>query len=104
MAIRIEKTRNTNDEAVDVGASTALNSSTSTKIADSNSNRIFFSVSNNSNKAIWLKLQPATTDNDHKGIYMEPHSYWEMPVENTYIGEVSAISDSGTPTVYVTEY
>lgn len=87
-----------------------LNDSTSTKIADvrikstGRPDRIFFAVSNPSNKEVWLKLQPTATDDDKKGIHMPPQSYWEMPTDNIYKGEISAIAKSGSPDVYVTEY
>jgi len=95
---------NTNDNCNGIPTGISLNASTSTKIADSNANRIFFAVSNPSNKDIWLKLQIATVDNDKKGIFMPANSYWEMPTDNVYIGEISAIANSGTPDIYTTEY
>jgi len=94
---------NTSDTAK-LSAAVALNASTSTKIADAYATRIFFAITNNSNKDIFLKLQVATLDNVSNGIVVYRKSYWEMPVDNIYTGEVSAISDTGTPDVFVTEY
>lgn len=99
---------NSNDEA-SVVSGISVGSGTSVVIAAANPNRIAFSVNNNlSNKACWIKLQPAATDDDKKGIFLhkkkEGVGVWDMTPDNTYTGEISAISDSGTATVYVTEY
>ena len=93
-----------------------LNSSTAVKLADANPNRIFFNVNINGNASdtsIFIKLQAASVDNDKCGIWIgrrldEDGSYfkvdWEMPSDNIYTGEISAIMQSGNYTVYVTEY
>ena len=104
----IGRTQNTNDEA-NIPSSITLNATTSTKIADANTRRIFFHVNNNTaSDAIWIKLQAASVDNDKKGIYLQkkdlPDGRWQMPPDNIYTGEISAIADSGTPDVFVTEY
>ena len=100
---RIGRNINTHDTAV-LSAAIALNSSTSTTVQASNDDRLFFSFSNADNRDVWLKLQAATTDNDMKGIFVPRNGYWEMPTDNTYTGEISAIAVSGTPDVYTTEY
>jgi len=51
-----------------------------------------------------LKLQAASVDNNAKGIFIGRDSYWEMPADNIYTGEISAIAVSGTPSVNVTSY
>ena len=104
----IGRTQNTSDSA-SVNDGIALNGSTSVVIADANPKRIFFEVNNNfSDKAVWIKLQPADDDNDKKGIFLNEkekgRTHWEMPPDNIYTGEISAIADSSNPTVYVTEY
>ena len=99
----IGRNLNTTDTAT-LGSAVALNSSTSIKLVDSLSDRIFFSLSNTTNKDVWLKLQAANIDNDAKGIYVPRGGYWEMPADNIYTGEISAIAVSGTPSVYITEY
>ncbi len=53
---------------------------------------------------IWLKLQSASTDNDKKGIILLSGDYFEMSADNVYPGEISAIVESGTEDVYITEY
>ena len=94
MPLQIGKNRNTNDESNTSNFS--LNVSTATKIKDAGGDFIFFSVTNFSNREIWIKLQPAATDNLPNGIEVPRNGgYWEMPADNVYIGEISAISDSG---------
>lgn len=114
MTLLTGRTRNTNDTASH--SQVALNSSTATKIADANPDRIFFHVSingNTSNESIFIKLQAASVDNEKCGIWIgryldEDGSYfkefWEMPPDNIYTGEISAIMNSGTHTVHITEY
>ncbi len=88
----------------------ALNANTSTIICPANSERRFFCADNNfNNMAVWIKLQPATKDNDQKGIFLQSlavrgFTAWEMPQNAIYTGEISAIADAGTPTISVTEY
>ena len=108
MALLTGRNRNTNDVAT-VSAGITLNSVTSTVISAANPNRLALEVNNNfSTQAAWVKLQAATTDNDKKGIFLNKknsgESSYSMIPDNVYTGEVSAIADSGTPTVYVTEY
>ena len=107
-AVKLGKNRNVHDEAV-ISDGVELNNSTIVTIAAANDQRIFFHVNNNSSlQAAWIKLQAASVDDDKKGIILlkrlEPNGRWEMPSENIYTGEISAIADNGTPTVYVTEY
>jgi len=102
--------RNTNrNDTASVPAGIILNATTSTVIAAANADRMFFHVDNNfSDKAVWIKLQAASVDNDDKGIFLNEKekgvTKWEMPPDNIYTGEISAIADDGNPTVYVTEY
>ena len=108
MAVTIGRNRNRNDEA-SVNDGITLNSTTSTVIAAANPDRIAFHVNNNfSDKACWVKLQPAATDNDKKGIFLNEkekgRTDWSMTPDNVYTGEISAIADSGSPVVYITEY
>ena len=108
MAKNIGANINITDEATISGA-IALNATTSTVIAAANPNRIFFYVTNNgSSDAVWIKLQAATTDNDKKGIWIEKkevaESFWQMPTDNIYTGEISAIANTNGPNVYITEY
>lgn len=100
---------NTNDTTL-VPDGIVLNATTSVKIADANPDRIFFRVDNNfNNMAVWVKLQAASVDDDQKGIFLQAlalrgFTIWEMPPDNIYTGEISAIADAGNPEVFVTEY
>lgn len=103
MAKNIGRNTNTADVAA-LSAAIALDSSTSVKVADANSTRINFSISNDATANVWLKFQAASVDNDKKGIFLPCGGFYEMPTDNIYTGEISAIADSGTPAVNVTEY
>ena len=99
----IQGHRNTNATA-NMPTAVSLNSSTSTTLIAANAKRIFFGVSNDSPLKVWIKFQAASVDNDKKGILLQSNAYWEMPIENTYTGEISAINDAGASDVNVTEY
>lgn len=108
MVQKIGRNSNTTDTAT-VSAGVTLNSTTSTKIADANSRRCLISITNGgSTNGVWLKLQPTSTDDDKKGIWLTPktgsHLCWENPPDNIYTGEICAIADVDSPSVYVTEY
>jgi hypothetical protein len=101
MAFKKGRNININDTAVLLGP-IALNNSTSVKLIDANANRMFFSISVDG--TAWLKFQPAADDDLNRGILVATNSTFTMPVDNMYTGEISAISFSGTPNAYVTEY
>ena len=108
MTLLTGSNRNTNDTATIISGVT-LNATTSTVIAVANPDRMYFYVDNNfSDKACFIKLQAASIDNDKKGIFLNEKekgdTRWEMSPDNIYTGEISAIADSGSPTVFVTEY
>ena len=107
MARRTGRNRNTNTDAVTTSVS--LNSSTATTIQAENLNRMFFNVNNNNGtQAFWVRLYPAAQDNTKHGIFVSARtgstSSWEMPSDNIYTGEISAIADNDSPIAYVTEY
>lgn len=103
MVKTIGRTINVNDIAT-LSQGITLNSSTSTKVADSNTDRINFTFSNPGNNQVWLKFQAASVDDDKKGIAILRGGFYEMPTDNIYTGEVSAIAETGVPTVYNTEF
>lgn len=109
MTNKIGRTRNFNDTAI-VSSAISLNDTTSTTLSVAKSNRIFWAISiphalgPGLSVEIWLKLQSASTDNDKKGINLSSGDYWEMPMDNTYTGEISAITTSGTEDVFITKY
>ena len=103
----IGKNRNTTDKAFT--PQITLNATTATKVSSANTKRIFFEVNNNeANKDFWLRLYPADKDNLKRGIFITSKTgsrlFWCMPSDNIYTGEISAISDTGGPVAYVTEY
>ena len=108
----LNKGRNTNtNDVATIPAGIVLNATTTVIIAAANPDRISFFVDNNSSvKQVWVKLQPASTDNDKKGIFLSARNdlggstQWSMDTDNIYTGEISAIADSGNPIVYITEY
>jgi len=108
MSQTIGRNRNVNDTAT-ISDAITLNNTTSTVIAVANPNRTFFYVTNNgAADAIWIKLQAASVDNDAKGIWIQKkevsESFWQMPDDNIYTGEISAIAESNNPEIFVTEY
>ncbi len=105
---QLGRNRNTSDQA-NVTDPIAINTGTSVILAAANPDRIFFHVNNDANDlAFWVKLQSASTDNDKKGIFCDKEAKgrfdWEMPSDNIYTGEISAISDDSNQNLYVTEY
>ena len=84
----------------------ALNATTSILVKAAGDDFIFWSITNNSNRDIWLKLQAASVDNTKKGILIPSGGgYWEMPTSNIFTDEISAMSDQGTGKVVdITEY
>lgn len=103
MTSKIGRTRNFNDEA-ELPSGIALNNLTSVTVTVANSKRMNFTLSNASNQQIWVKLQAASVDDDKKGIAILRGGFYEMPTDNIYTGEVSAIAENGSPTVYLTEF
>lgn len=96
--------KNTSDTAT-IPAAFVVTTTTSLKISDANTERIFFHVNNNNTAdAIWIKLQAASVDNVKKGIFVPAGERWEMPAGDTYTGEISAIADNTTTNTYTTEY
>lgn len=87
----------------------AINQTTTVTVLPANDQRMYVQINNNdSTKDCWIKLQPASQDNDQKGIFMHRrgggNDTWQMPTDNIYTGEISAISEDGNANIYVTEY
>lgn len=110
MAHRFGNNRNTNDSAPQT--TIVLNSTTATKIADVNLDRMAFIVNIDGlmgNNSIFIKTQAAAIDDIKQGPWIGKQGIifevsWPMPTGAIYTGEISAIADSGTPTVFVTEW
>lgn len=88
-----------------VNAGISVGSSTSVLILAANSSRKRFFISSTV-EDILMKLQTAATDNTTKGILIPQDYTFDSEEEKgeCYTGEVSAISITGTATVYGTEY
>ena len=107
MVNKIERTRNTNDSADTNDIS--LNSSTAVIVSPANDKRIFIQINNNNSAhSFWVRLYPANQDNVKHGIFVSSKTgmtpVWEMPADNFYTGEISAIAETDSPIAYVTEY
>lgn len=102
MSKTIGRNRNINNEATI--SNVTLNALTSTKISDVNNNRIAFEVSNDSSQDVWIKFEPAAANDLKEGILLFKRSNFEMPTDNIYTGEVSAIAEADGPTIHITEY
>jgi len=104
MTLFVERNINTNDTAT-VSEGITINTSTSTTIAVANPDRLFFCVNNNNAaNGAWIKLQAASVDNDAKGIFVLSKDSWQMPVDNIYTGEISAVADNTSDDLFYTEY
>ena len=98
----IGRTQNTNDIAnISI---VSLNTATSTKILDANSRRIVVIISNAGDADVWIKLQPAATDNDKKGIFIAAGGCRQLPLDNPYTGEISGIADDINGDINITAY
>jgi hypothetical protein len=108
MTLLIGRNRNTNDSS-SMSDGIPLDATTTATVAAANPNRIALHVHNgDSVKGCWVKLQAANVDDDKKGVFLDVKgsfgSSWDMTLDNIYTGEVSAIADSGSAMLYVTEY
>lgn len=114
MTVIIGRNTNINDTAT--VTSYTLNSATATTISIPNSKRIYLSVcleNGSTDEDVAIRLYPAATDGLKKGEWLVRRNSgndanyrpsWTMTPDNIYTGEISAITDSGTAIVHVTEY
>ena len=107
----VDKTigRNLNTTDTAVSDIIGLSNTVAVTIQAANNDRIFFHVNNdNASHAFWLRLYPAAQDNIKQGIYISSKAgtttSWEMPSDQIYRGEISAIAVTDSPDAYVTEY
>lgn len=108
--------RNRNINGVATSTIVTINSVTATTISIANPSRIFFNATlapSVGNEDAFIRLYPAAVDNIQKGIVLIRDTFgnsnlfvptWEMPTDNIYTGEISAISLNGTFDLLVTEY
>ena len=83
--------------------SVTLNDTTSTIILVANTDRLSYSISNPGGSQIYIKEQPASTDNDKKGEIIWVRSSGSSEPDQMYHGEVSAITESGNITILIKE-
>ena len=107
MAAHKGRTSNTNDAANVVAIS--VGDGGAVTLSPPNSRRIHFHVDNgDADKGVWIRMYPASQDNTKRGIYLgdveKSKSEWEMPTDNPYTGEISAIAEEDTHDVFVTEW
>ena len=114
MALLIGRNRNTNDEA---SVSTILvDSVTPVVISPANERRIHLRVDiapGTTDRVVFIRAYPAVQDAIKQGELIVrrisgnddlDQLHWLMLNDNIYTGEVSAICDTGTTEVYVTEW
>ncbi|MBL4860739.1 MAG: hypothetical protein JKX96_07765 [Acinetobacter sp.] len=100
MPVGIKK--NTSEGSATISAGISVGDSTSVIILGANANRKFVAISA-LGANIFLKLQAASVDDDVKGIFVPAGFTYEFPDGFIELGEISAIAESGTATVYPTE-
>lgn len=68
--------------------------------------RMFFEIFNaHASVPVWVRLMPAADSTTSKrGLRIDGGKSWRMSEVSIYNGEISAIGDSDSPNVYVTEY
>ena len=108
MAVLIGKNTDSSDSAT-LSNGIAINSSTSTLIlaalATDAQPHIKIIITNDSNKDVWIKFQPASTDNDKKGFLLYSNTTTVLLEDSgIYRGEISAIADSGSATIFMTSF
>lgn len=82
-----------------------LNSTTFTKIADTNPVRSYLSIFNTAiGIYVYVNLCSTGSGMDETGIVVAPGGEWIMPTDSIYIGEVCAKADADGPVVTVCEY
>ena len=112
----LTKAGNVNTNTVATVTTVSLNSTTATKIADAKLDRIYLSVAlkpGTTDRDVYIRLYAAATNDNKEGEPLarrlnEDGSYfqlfWRMLPSNIYTGEASAIVESGSVDVHVTEF
>lgn len=114
MTLSIGRNRNTNDTAT--VTEVTVNSTDAVTLVPANPNRTALIVTLNSGLfdiSVFVRLYAAATDNLKKGILLNrvtsgndtfDMGRWQMLPDNIYTGEISAIAESGTINLHITEY
>ena len=112
----LKKGRNINSNTVATVTRVQVNSVTATTIAAVNPDRINLSVClahSTIDVDVAVRAYPAATDNNLNGEMLTRHTIgnanlfrpsWAMPTDNMYIGELSAMSQTGLVDIIVTEW
>jgi len=108
MVATIGKNISKNDEAV-LSSGIAINATTSTLIlaaqAAGVADRILVIVYNEGPRDAWIKFQAASVDNFKKGFIIPKNtSLTILENDDIYTGEISAITSTGTATLYLTTF
>jgi len=96
------------DEAIQIGSGISVGSGTSVTILaaelvpEGKQPQRMLIVISVTDKEAWIKFQPASVDNDKKGIYIKKDQMLVLEASGMYFGEISAISKSSTATINVT--
>lgn len=101
------RNRNTHDTAT--VTSYTLNSSTATVISVADPERMAFHVANDNGQFdVYVRMYAASQDNVKHGILLSKSkgasNHYDMPTDNIYTGEISAIASAGNPVIMVTEW
>lgn len=102
MVSTAQRNKNTNDTSV-ISLPESVGDVLSVKILDANDDRMYIAITAR-NKDIWLKLQPAATDDLKIGIFVPKDATYELHPDIIYTGEISAISQNAIALVYATEF
>lgn len=107
---------NLNTDSVATTTTVEINDATATTLVVARGTRIYLAISMNGGTAeeeVFIRFYAASTDNIKKGIILKRKIIGATSVNDTlfvmetnaiYTGEVSAISESGTFDVHITEF
>jgi len=97
MSARLERTRNHDD--ISTVVSIAINAITATTIFPAREDRIKVTIMNATDHGVWIREKAASVDNNKDGYFLPRYSAINDIPDNTYTGEISAIAETGTPTI-----
>ncbi len=96
--------RNTNRTDTTIVTTVTLNSSTATTLSVAKSDRTYWKLQNLDNVKTIIKWQAASIDNDKEGdIVVGKFAWWQLDEVSMRTQEISAILESGSGDVIITE-
>lgn len=101
MTIVRGRTRNSNDGPVT--KEIVANSTTAVTLWVANSVRLGISITNTSNRIVWVRKFAASANNDKIGKAIWPRTTWYSLEDRVYPGEYSVIVDVGADVTLSTE-